>query len=174
MTTLRLELRRLDLENRLKTACRLGALGWWCILLCGCTAGAGFFNPKQSAAPPAAPVVTAPAPHPPPPQVPYAMSATLTSSCIEFTVTNHGTSDLAVSPYNFALIPQHTRQVIPYSPESGIVDVPATVKPGETVSGRAIFNEFSNPAGARLVFKPDATGTFAIVQAPGAALQGVY
>lgn len=147
--------------------------GWACAALClslsGCLGG-GSFLPGKNTEPPPLP--------PPEPSLKasqaasYSVSAQASGSFIAISVTNTGTSDLQISPANFAMIPQGTRQVVPYSPESATIDIPRVAAPGQTVQGRARFRSFQNPAGNRLVFKPDATGTFAVISGQPISLDG--
>ncbi len=91
------------------------------------------------------------------------MVAEASGNVITFAITNHSSREYAVSPYHFALIVQGTRRVVPYSPEVATVDVPSRLGPGETIMGRAIFNEFPAPEGHKLVFKPGNEATFAVI-----------
>jgi len=106
---------------------------------------------------------------PPPqarPQVPYSMEAHSAANFIEFKIQNNGITDLPVRPADFALITPEDHSVIPYARDSAIIDLPqpAIAKPGASIVGRAQFNGVSSPIGKRLVFKPDATGTFADIR----------
>lgn len=92
---------------------------------------------------------------------PYILQARAQGQVINFQVTNTGTSNLDVSPFHFALVETGQRRVIPYSPSTATIEVASSVRPGETVSGRAIFHEFTTPRGFRLAFRPDNLGTFA-------------
>jgi hypothetical protein len=100
------------------------------------------------------------------------MSAQANGAFISVTITNTGNEDLQITPTDFAVIPRGTRQVVPYSAEGATIDMPRVVRPGETVQGRARFREFQNPAGDRLVFKPDGIGTYAEISGTPVPLQG--
>ena len=144
------------------------ALAALCLSLSGCLGGGSFLPGKKEdkAPPPLEPLpMVAQA-------VPYTISAQASGAFITVSVTNTGTADLQVSPADFAMIPQGTRRVVPYSPECATIDIPRSVAPGQTVQGRARFREFENPAGNRLVFKPDNRGTFAVISGQPIALDG--
>jgi|GEM_PF-2326885 hypothetical protein len=96
-------------------------------------------------------------------QSPFVMAAESSGNVITFAITNNSSREYTVSPYHFALIVQGTRRVVPYSPEIATIDVPARLGPGETIMGRAIFNEFPAPEGHKLVFKPDSNACFAVI-----------
>lgn len=100
---------------------------------------------------------------PSPAASPFAMAAESSGNVITFAITNNSDREYAVSPYHFALIVQGTRRIVPYSPESATIDVPSRLGPGETIMGRAIFNEFPAPEGHKLVFKPGREATFAVI-----------
>lgn len=146
-----------------------GALFAAVLIFSGCSNQSGSFlhNKTVQPAPAAAPVTASPAPHA---AVPYVLSAQSTGAFIEFSIYNLGATDLPVQPENFALVSTDAREVTPYSRDTAVVDLPqpAVVKPNETLKGRAIFKQVNNPMGKRLVFKPDATGTFADINAPSA------
>jgi hypothetical protein len=74
---------------------------------------------------------------------------------------------------NFALIPNGTRQIVPYDPMTATIEAPSRVAPGETIMGRAIFKEFPVPEGHRLVFKPDAKGVYAVIHGKGDGTRAV-
>lgn len=94
---------------------------------------------------------------------PYVLSATSHGPMIDFNIFNMGTTDLQVDAKDFAVISMNNRNVTPYDTSNAVIDLPqpAVVKPNQTLTGRAIFNNITAPAGYRLVFKPDAQGTFA-------------
>lgn len=98
-----------------------------------------------------------------PTQAPYVLSAKSGGPFVEFSIYNLGTTDLPVKREHFAIISPNSRDIVPYAPDSTIIDLPqpAVVKPGDTLHGRAMFKAVNNPVGKRLVFKPDANGTFA-------------
>lgn len=129
-------------------------------LLIGCSSGSTFLpkKEKKAAASERIPASSATAS-----QSPYVLNAGAMGPCISFTITNTSATDLPVAPEHFALIPKGTHRVVPYDTQSATVDVPSACPAGQTVSGRAIFKEFTNPVGSRLVFKPDGKGTFAVV-----------
>jgi hypothetical protein len=91
------------------------------------------------------------------------MAAEASGNIITFAITNNSTRDYNVSPYHFALIVQGTRRIVPYSPDNAAIDVPTRLGPGETIMGRAIFNEFPAPEGHKLVFKPGKEASFAVI-----------
>ncbi len=129
-------------------------------MLAGCsgTGGNPFLKSKKAPDPPA------PQDQPmAPPPVPYALTAQASGAFIQFSITNTSQSPIEIAPSMFALIPQGRRQVVPYGGETATIDSPRVVQPGQTVTGRAFFREFRDPAGSRLVFKPDAYGTFATI-----------
>lgn len=97
------------------------------------------------------------------PTSPFVMAAESSGNIITFAITNNSTREYNVSPYHFALIVQGTRRIVPYSPEIATIDVPSRLGPGETIMGRAIFNEFPAPEGHRLVFKPGQEASFAVI-----------
>ncbi len=152
------------------TACAAVAL-----VLAACATGSKMFDKTtgadRNAPPPPPPAGAAPAPVVASAASPtgYAMTAESVGSCINFSLTNTSAADLVVNPEHFALIPSGTRRVVPYDSQSATIDVPSTVPPGATVTGRAVFKEFSSPTGNKLVFKPDATGTYAVVGGSGGA-----
>jgi len=94
---------------------------------------------------------------------PFVMAAEASGNIITFAITNNSPREYTVSPYHFALIVQGTRRIVPYSPEIATIDVPSRLGPGETIMGRAIFNEFPAPEGHKLVFKPGQEATFAVI-----------
>ncbi|MCX7626730.1 MAG: DUF4352 domain-containing protein [Candidatus Sumerlaeaceae bacterium] len=94
---------------------------------------------------------------------PFLMAAESSGNIITFAITNNSAREYNVSPYHFALIVQGTRRIVPYSPEIATIDVPSRLGPGETIMGRAIFNEFPAPEGHKLVFKPGQEATFAVI-----------
>ncbi len=128
-----------------------------------------FNKPATASAPipPGAAAVAVPATQPNP-AAPYVLSAQSTGPYIDFSIYNLGTTDLVVLKENFAVISAEDRAVIPYTKTTTIIDLPqpAIVKPNSTLSGRAIFKEVNSPIGKRLVFKPDAIGTFADINRP--------
>lgn len=97
------------------------------------------------------------------PTSPFVMAAESSGNIITFAITNNSTREYNVSPYHFALIVQGTRRIVPYSPEVATIDVPSRLGPGETIMGRAIFNEFPAPEGHRLVFKPGQEACYAVI-----------
>lgn len=107
-------------------------------------------------APPASPTTA-------PTQAPYVLSAKSGGPFVEFSIYNLGDTEIPVNREHFAIISPNTREVVPYSSDTTVIDLPqtATVKPGETIHGRAMFRNVANPVGKRLVFKPDDVGTFA-------------
>lgn len=98
-------------------------------------------------------------------EVPFVVMAQASGPCIDFSISNTGKDPIEIKPSNFAFIPAQTRRSVPSEPGSAVVEVPPSVAPGETVKGRAVFNEFPSPAGSRLVFKPDNRATFAVILA---------
>jgi hypothetical protein len=94
---------------------------------------------------------------------PFVMAAESSGNIITFAITNNSQREYAVSPYNFALIVQGTRRVVPYSPQIATVDVPSRLGPGETIMGRAIFNDFPAPEGHKFVFKSGSDATYAVI-----------
>lgn len=94
---------------------------------------------------------------------PFAMAAESSGNIITFAITNNSSREYTVSPYHFALIVQGTRQIVPYTPDNATIDVPSRLGPGETIMGRAIFNEFPAPEGHKLVFKPGQEAAFAVI-----------
>lgn len=113
------------------------------------------------AMPPPAPSATNPAAAPT--QAPYVLSAKSGGPFVEFSIYNLGDTEIPITRNHFAIISPNTREVTPYSSDTTVIDLPqsATVKPGETIHGRAMFRNVANPIGKRLVFKPDDVGTFA-------------
>jgi len=128
------------------------------IILSGCAGKLPWKQNAQPATPPPGPTCATP-----PARPPYSMEAYANGPCISFSIVNHGSEELTISPYHFALIPVGSRQVIPYSPETAAVDVPASVKPGKVVGGRAVFREHPTPARSKLVFKPPQGPIFAVI-----------
>lgn len=125
-------------------------------------------NPAQTSTLHAtAPGQTAPAPVAAPP-VPYVLKAQTSGAFIDFSIYNLGETPLEVKPENFAVISSDTRQVTPYNPQTTVMDLPqpAIVQPNSTLHGRAVFRTVTAPVGKRLVFKPDAVGTFADINRP--------
>ena len=98
------------------------------------------------------------------PSASYSMTASASGSCIQFTITNNGSAPIDILPEQFAIIPAGTRRVIPYDPSCVTLEVCQRIAPGQTVAGRAVFKEFADPAGSRLVFKPDCQGTYADIR----------
>ncbi len=98
-----------------------------------------------------------------PTQAPYVLSAKSGGPFVEFSIYNLGDTEIPVTRDHFAIISPNTREVVPYSSDTTVIDLPqsGTVKPGETIHGRAMFRNVTNPIGKRLVFKPDDVGTFA-------------
>jgi len=94
---------------------------------------------------------------------PFVMAAESSGNIITFAITNNSQREYSVSPDNFALIVQGTRRVVPYSPQIATVDVPSRLGPGETIMGRAIFNDFPAPEGHKLVFKSGSDATYAVI-----------
>lgn len=145
-------------------------------LLAACSSGgSGMMGAFRKDAPPPQPAVTQPWDDPaqagatmrqPVPAAPYILTAEARGNCIEFAIRNTTTADIPIQPSHFAVIPRGSRQVVPYEPTSATIDAPRTVRPGETARGRAMFRGFDNPEGSRLVFKPDARGTFAVIATP--------
>ncbi len=132
-----------------------------CVLLALFVSGCAALSPRKSAPPQSSPVdLSATDQYAP---TPFQMVAEASGNVITFAITNHSSREYAVSPYHFALIVQGTRRVVPYSPEVATVDVPSRLGPGETIMGRAIFNEFPAPEGHKLVFKPGNEATFAVI-----------
>jgi hypothetical protein len=123
-----------------------------------------------------APAVTTPplpghpgtAPSAPQPAAPYVLSARSNGAFIDFSIYNLGETDLPVKREDFALISPDSRKVVPYTRDGAVIDLPqpSVVRPNATLQGRAVFNSVNNPIGQRLVFKPDATGTFADIKRP--------
>lgn len=138
------------------------------IVLSGCKSGTNWT--KSSISPNQQPVASAPAPakaHAP--QTSYVLSAEAAGQYISFKIYNMGTSDLTIKKEDFALVNtgnQDARGVIPFNAESSIIDIPqnASLKPNESLQGRAMFKDVPDPLGRRLVFKPDSIGTFADIQ----------
>lgn len=137
------------------------------LILAGCAKNGMHLSTQPgnaaTATPPPAATQAAPPAHAP---APYQLQATSAGTFINFQVANTGTNPLQVRAEDFAIIDPQTRQVTPYDKASAIIDLPqpATVEPGKSISGRAIFKTINNPTGRRLVFKPDATGTFADIR----------
>lgn len=133
------------------------------LLISGCNNQAKMFQK------PTVPLTTVSAPTPaaapmqPNPAAPYVLSAQSSGPYIDFSIYNLGTTDLIIKKEHFAVIEAENRAVTPYTKATTIIDLPqpAIVKPNSTLSGRAIFREVNAPIGKRLVFKPDAIGTFA-------------
>ncbi|MBX7247266.1 MAG: hypothetical protein K1X53_17355 [Candidatus Sumerlaeaceae bacterium] len=134
------------------------------LLLClpGCSSVGGMFGKKSDKNPSADQT-----PPPPDGKEPYNLAAEANGQVINFAVANHTSTELPLAPESFALIPEGTRQVIPYDPANVTIDVAGSVSPGQTVMGRAIFRDFPNAMGSRLVFKPDNRGTFAQILPSG-------
>lgn len=131
-------------------------------IMAGCNQSQSLFQrptPTNSPAPAAAPA----APSTPLPDTPYVLSAKSAGSFIEFSIYNMSDKDLPVKREDFAVISTDSRDITPYSRDGAVIDLPqpAVVKPNSTMHGRAVFRTVSNPLGQRLVFKPDAVGTFA-------------
>jgi hypothetical protein len=143
------------------------------LALAACATGSKMFDKTvgadQNAPPPPPPGAAGPAPIVATAAAPsaYSMTAQCVGPCINFSLTNTSPAEIVVNPEHFALIPSGTRRVVPYDSQSATIDVPATVPAGGTVTGRAVFKEFSSPSGHKLVYKPDATGTYAVVGGPG-------
>lgn len=136
------------------------------LTLTACTGQNSLLNKSGASATP--PALSTPAPPPlgaeaSPDLPPYVLTAQSSGQFIDFSIYNMGSSDLKVEKDSFAIINADSREVVPYNKENAIIDIPpaAVVKPNETLTGRAIFNSVNSPAGRRLVFKPDAVGTFA-------------
>jgi len=154
-------------------AATLGTLASACLLFCGCSQNRPFGNLGHAATTPPPPAAAAPAPSTPT-AAPYVLKAESAGPYIAFSVYNLGTTDLAVKKEDFALItPDSSHQIVPYNKHNVVIDMPenATIKPNGQLSGRAMFNEVSDPIGKRLVFKPDAIGTYADVQPPQRAAE---
>jgi hypothetical protein len=102
-------------------------------------------------------------PAPVAPAVPYVLRAESAGPYINFSIYNLGETELVVEKQHFAIISQGQREVFPYDKQSTVIDLPqpAVVKPNGTIEGRAIFKNVNSPVGKRLVYKPDAVGTFA-------------
>lgn len=102
------------------------------------------------------------------PPVPYVLKAQSNGAFIDFSIYNLGETELEVKRENFAIISPETRQVTPSNPQSTVVDLPqpAVVQPNSTLHGRIVFQNVAAPVGKRLVFKPDAVGTFADINRP--------
>lgn len=137
-------------------------------ILSGCNGQNNMFNSPSSTLSPATASAELPAPPPPgnvapAPATPYVLRAESAGPYINFSIYNLGTTDLLVEKQHFAIVSQGEREVIPYDKQSTIIDLPqpAVVKPNGTIEGRAIFKNVNSPIGKRLVYKPDATGTFA-------------
>ena len=141
-------------------------------LIAGCGArqamnNIGFAATRSGNTPPPA---QAPAQHPAPPPVPYELSAISSGPVVFFTLKNTGTQPLDIRREHFALVvPGKARRVIPFSDNGGTLDLKqGPLMPSQTLQGRVIFQDVIAPAGNRLVYKPDQTGTFAIIQQPAA------
>ena len=102
---------------------------------------------------------------------PYVLTANSNGPIIDFSIYNMGSTDLQVDAKDFAVISMNARDVTPYDKSNAVIDLPqpAVIKPNETLTGRAIFNNISTPVGYRLVYKPDTTGTFADIHPVHAA-----
>lgn len=141
------------------------SLGLAC-LMAGCSQCGQLFSKhdKEAEKPPAKEA----ADEKPRERAPYVLNAEASGRCINFGITNTGPADLPLKASDFALIPKGTRRVVPYAPSGAAIEFQkASAKPGETVRGRAVFNDFADPAGDKLVFKPDGIGTFTFVRAAG-------
>lgn len=117
---------------------------------------------KEADATPAPPDASQPGPAAPP--APYSISAIASGPLISFTIVNNDSRTLEIRPDQFALIPDGTRQVIPYEVSSATIEVAPSVGIGQSVQGRAMFREFATPAGGRLVFKPDDRGAYTVIR----------
>lgn len=133
------------------------------LLLAGCPAALSSLS-RESPAPLAAAETAAADPRP---QLPYTLSAVNRGAFIEFTVANHGQSELPVRPQEFAMLVSRTREQIHYDPHKVVIDLPpdCRVAPGQSVTGRIRFLDHGQTAGNRLVFNPgsDPKGRFAVV-----------
>ncbi len=100
-------------------------------------------------------------------QLPYSIQAANRGGFTEFTIHNHGEADLPVAPNDIAMLISGSRQQVHYDPREVLIDLPPDHKipPGQSVTGRARYNEYSDPTGNRLVFNPggDPKGRFAVV-----------
>lgn len=141
-------------------------------VIVGCKAGTQWTKTPVNASASTPNAVSTPPPVAPPvsaPQAPYVLSAEAAGAYISFKLFNMGTTPLSVKKESFALLnpgDPSSRSVVPFDPHSTIIDIPqnAVIQPNGTLQGRALFKEFNNPVGKRLVFKPDDTGTFADIQ----------
>jgi len=148
------------------------AMGAAVVLLTGCAARQNMNNIGMAAAqPPTGQVAAAPGQQPPA-AVPYGLTAYCSGPYITFDLRNQGSAPMEVNREHFALVvPGKGRKVIPYSNSGSVmIDLPKTqLAPNESIQGRAYFKEAPTPAGMRLVYKPDATGTYAEIARPQGA-----
>lgn len=102
-------------------------------------------------------------------KVPYQLNACANGPMIEFKLTNTGATPIPLRREDFALVMTGSnRRVVPYNSRSATIELPGdTLAPGQTIQGRAVYKEFTEPAGKRLVYKPDEMGTYADVQVGG-------
>lgn len=134
----------------------------------GCNGQSSIFRPPSSTLTPtfasnAEPVAAITPPSAGMPATPYVLRAESAGPYINFSIYNLGETDMLVEQQHFAVISQGNREVFPYNQSTTIIDLPQppVVKPNGMIEGRAIFKDVTSPDGKRLVYKPDAAGTFA-------------
>jgi hypothetical protein len=106
---------------------------------------------------------------------PLTIRATATGPVIQFVITNNSQRAIPLTRDDFALLVPGGRRIIRYDPFTTNLEIspwPEIIRPGETLSGRAIFHEVQDPVTYRLVVNPrtgrKGDAAFTVITSPGA------
>jgi hypothetical protein len=116
-----------------------------------------------------------PVPPPAPSSSPLVLRSFANGPVIQFSITNTSNRSLTLKRDDFALVVPGGRRIVHYDSFTTNVEIspwPETLRPGQTVLGRAIFHEINDPVGYRLVVNPRSgnrsDASFTIISSPGA------